>query len=78
MPGQPVALSAFLEFPPAILSRKSPATAGSAAIIWPSQELSRFAEPTFHYIVATRNTKNDRYCAETVDDATSLWKPEEI
>ena len=63
---------------PAILSRESPATAGPAAINWPSQELSRFAEHTLCQIVVPRNTKKARRCAETVDDSTSLWKPEEI
>jgi len=27
--------------------------------------------------VARRNTKTFLYCAEAVDDETSLWKPEE-
>jgi hypothetical protein len=63
--------------PPAIHSRELPAAAGSAAIIQQSQELSRFAAPTFIQIVATRNTKNNPPCAETVDVEHSLWKPEE-
>ena len=77
MPGHPVALARILEYPPAIHSRESPATAGSAAIIQRAQELSRFAEPTFIQIVAPRNTKNSLPCAETVEDESSLWKTEE-
>ena len=65
-------------FHPIISFRKLPSTAGSAASIWPSQELSRFAESTLRYFVLPRNTKEARHCAEAVDDATSLWKPEEI
>ena len=78
-PGQPVALSAFLEVSirqPSFENHRS--TAGPAAIIWPSQELSRFAEPTLCQIVPPRNTKKTHLCAETVDDVTSLWKFEEI
>lgn len=37
-PGQPVALSAFLEVSPATRSRESPAAASSAVVIRPSQE----------------------------------------
>ncbi len=48
-----------------------------AAIIRLSQELSRFAEPTFDEVVAVRNTKNVWCCEETVEDETSLWKAEE-
>jgi hypothetical protein len=70
--------SAFLEaFPRHLLSRIEGA-AGSAAVIRPSQELSRFAGPTLRHFMASRNTKNGRHCEETVDDETSLWKPEEI
>jgi len=43
-----------------------------------SQELSRFASHTLRHFVAARNTKNGLHCEETVDDETSLWKPEEI
>jgi len=78
MPGQPVALSRVSgSFPPAIHSRKSPAAAGLAAIIRSSQELSRFAEPTFTDFVAPGNIKTRRPCEEAVDDDTSLWKAEE-
>ena len=61
-----------------ILFRESLATAGSAAIIWPSQELSRFAGPTLCQIIVPRNTKSRPVCAEAVEDVTSLWKTEEI
>src|SRR5579863_8454383 len=64
-------------FPPAIQSRESPAAAGLAAIIRPSQELSRFAEPTFTDFVAPGNTKTACRCEEPVDDENSLWKTEE-
>jgi hypothetical protein len=37
-----------------------------------------FDEPTFSQIVTPRNTKTFPACAEAVDDAPSLWKPEEI
>jgi len=76
-PGNQSRSRAFLDVPPAIRSRESPAAAGSAAIIRPSQELSRFAEPTLIHFVAPRNTKNCPHCAETVDVETSLWKNEE-
>jgi hypothetical protein len=71
------ACARFLECPPAIHPRESPAAAGSAAIIRQAQELSRFAEPTLRQIVSTRNTKNLPRCAEAVEDVTSLWKTEE-
>jgi hypothetical protein len=77
MPGQPVALARVSGCPPAIHPRESPAAAGSAAIIRQAQETSRFAEPTLSQIVAPRNTKKSRPCAEPVDDVTSLWKIEE-
>jgi hypothetical protein len=70
-------LRAFLECPPAIHPRESPAAAGSAAIIRQAQELSRFAEPTLRQIVSPRNTKRLWRCAEAVEDETSLWKSEE-
>jgi len=77
-PGNQSRKRVFWKFPPTIHSRELPVTAGSAAIIWPSQELSRFAEHTLCQIVAHRNTKKAPRCAETVDDETSLWKTEEI
>jgi len=64
-------------FPTAILFQESPPATGSAAIIQQAQELSRFAEPTLIQIVAPGNTKTFLACEETVDDETSLWKPEE-
>ncbi len=76
-PGNQSRSRAFSGGPPAIHPRESPAAAGSAAIIRQAQELSRFAEPTLIHFVAPRNTKNFHPCAETVDDRTSLWKPEE-
>jgi hypothetical protein len=36
-----------------------------------------FAAPTLRQNVAPRNRKPFPSCAETVDDSTSLWKPEE-
>jgi hypothetical protein len=69
------ACARFLECPPAIHPRESPAAAGSAAIIRQAQERSRFAEPTLSQFVAPRNTKNFSPCAETVEHETSLWKP---
>lgn len=78
MPGQPVALARVSgSFPPVIRFRVSPAATGSAAIIQPDQELSRFAGPTLVHFVVTRNTKIHPRCAETVDDVSSLWKTEE-
>jgi hypothetical protein len=67
------------DFPPAIHPRESPVCR------WlrrnhRSASLERshvFGEPTVPQIVADRNTKTFRACAETVDDGTSLWKPEE-
>jgi len=59
----PVALSAFLEFPPATRFRESPATAGSAAIIRLSQELSRFAAPTLRQVAdCSQHKKRPRLC----------------
>jgi len=74
-PGQPVALSAFLDVFPTSdsLSRISSSAAGSAAIIWPSQKFSRFAEDTFFQNRVRSNRKNARRCAETVEECTSLW-----
>jgi hypothetical protein len=37
-----------------------------------------FDEPTLRQNVAPRNRKSLRSCAETVEDESSLWKPEEI
>ena len=76
-PGNQSRSRAFLISPPAIHPRESPVAAGSAAIIRQAQELSRFAEPTLIHFVAPRNRKNFSSCAETVDDVSSLWKPEE-
>ena len=76
-PGNQSRSRAFLICPPAIHPRESPVAAGSAAIIRQAQELSRFAEPTLSHFVAPRNRKNFSPCAETVDDVSSLWKPEE-
>jgi hypothetical protein len=53
--------------------------AGVAAIIV-RQAFVRFhvfGEPTVRHIVASRNRKTFRPCAETVDDETSLWTTEE-
>jgi hypothetical protein len=61
-------------FPQRLTFANHRSAAGSAAIIWLSQELSRFAEPTVRQNVADRNTKKARGCAETVDEWTSLWK----
>ncbi len=78
MPGQPVALArVFWNVPRRFTLENHQAAAGSAAIIRQAQETSRFAEPTLRHFVASRNTKNFRPCAETVDDVTSLWKTEE-
>lgn len=75
-PGQPVALSRVSGcFPFGNSLRVSPLPSGSAAIIRQAQELSRFAEPTFHQIVAPGNPKRRPRCAEPVEDWTSLWKP---
>lgn len=65
-------------FPPAIHSRELPVTAGFAAIIRPSQELSRFAPHTLRHFLTPRKSKKTAHCAEPVDAETSLWKPEEI
>jgi len=73
-PGNQSRSARFWKFPPATHSREPPVTADSAAITWPSQELSRFDEHTFRQIAASRNTKSARHCAETVDVDTSLWK----
>ena len=77
-PGQPVAQARFWKRPPGHSLSRIAGTAGSAAIIRPSQEPSRYAGPTVRHFLASRNTKEGRHCEETVDDETSLWKPEEI
>jgi len=78
MPGQPVRARARFQFPPAIHPRELPAATGvTAIIIRQALRFPRFAEPTLGWIVTTRNRKTFPPCAETVDDETSLWKPEE-
>jgi hypothetical protein len=42
-----------------------------------TQERSRFAGATLTQFMPRSNTKTAPICEETVDDATSLWKPEE-
>jgi len=69
--------SAFLEFPPVIHPRESPAAAGSAAIIRQVQDSHVFAGNTLRQIAAARNIKQLPRCAEPVDDESSLWKGEE-
>jgi hypothetical protein len=76
-PGNQSRTRAFLECPPAIHPRESPSAAGPAAIIRLAQDLSRFTAPTLGQIFSACNTKTRARCAETVDDATSLWKTEE-
>jgi hypothetical protein len=79
MPGQPVRARARFQFPPAIHPRELPAATGvTAIIILQALRFPRFAVPTLGRIIATRNRKTFPPCAETVDDRTSLWKPEEI
>src|SRR5271170_774237 len=78
MPGQPVRARARFQFPPAIHPRELPAAAGvTAIVIRQALRFPRIAEPTLRQNVATRNRKTFPACAETVDDETCLWKPEE-
>ena len=78
MPGQPVRARARFQFPPAIHPRELPAATGvTAIIIRQALRFPRFAVPTLGRIIATRNRKTFPPCAETVDDRTSLWMPEE-
>jgi hypothetical protein len=78
MPGQPVRARARFQFPPAIHPRELPAATGvTAIIIRQALRFPRFAAPTFSHNVTTRNQKTFPPCAETVDDRTSLWMPEE-
>jgi hypothetical protein len=78
MPGQPVRARARFQFPPAIHPRELPAATGvTAIIIRQALRFPRFAAPTLSHNPATRNRKTFPPCAETVDDGTSLWKPEE-
>jgi len=76
-PGQPVAQARIWKFPFGDSLSRITGCRWLATIIWLSQELSRFAEPTVVEVVAVRNTKNMWRCAETVEDETSLWKAEE-
>jgi hypothetical protein len=77
-PGNQSRSHAFLEvFPIRQFPRESPAATGSAAINRQAQERSRFAELTFDQVAARGNIKTELFCAETVEDETSLWKNEE-
>jgi hypothetical protein len=79
MPGQPVRTRARFRMSLAIHPRELPAaTSVTANRRSASVESSNvFAEPTLRQNVALRNRKPFPPCAETVDDETSLWKPEE-
>src|SRR5215831_5277679 len=76
-PGNQPRCRAFLEVPLGDpLSRitaaaRSPQSSGRAR----NHHVS--LEPNLFYFVATRNTKRNRHCEETVEDETSLWKTEE-
>jgi hypothetical protein len=80
MPGQPVRAHARFQFSPGNSPSRiaslppAPRNHHSASL----ENYHVFAEPTLGQNVATRNRKTFRPCAETVDDETSLWKPEEI
>jgi len=74
-PGNQSRCRAFLDVPSANPLSESPAAAGSAAIIRPSQEPSRFAALTVGHLLLPRNTKSKHDCEEAVDVETSLWKP---
>ncbi len=78
MPGQPACARALPIFPRQFTLENRRSAASLAAIIVASLRRSYvFGEPTVRQIVARRNRKTFRPCAETVDDRTSLWKPEE-
>ena len=64
--------------PPAIHSRESPVALAQPQSSGPAKNLHVSLDTTVRHFVASRNTKNGRHCAETVDDEDSLWKPEEI
>ena len=78
-PGNQHHAHARFQFPPAIHPRESPVCR------WlgrkpRSARLGRshvFGDSTLRHHYASRNRKTFRACAETVDDQTSLWKPEE-
>jgi hypothetical protein len=78
-PGNQHHAHARFQFPPAIHPRESPVCR------WlrrkhRSASLGRshvFGDSTLRHNDASRNRKTFRACAETVDDQTSLWKPEE-
>ena len=76
-PGQPVALARVFWSPPGNSPSRITGCRWLCRNHPQAQELSRFAEPTLSQIVAPRNTKNLRGCAETVEDVSSLWKAEE-
>ena len=79
MPGQPVTHSRAFPISPG----NSPSRIASCHQRHRTSSLGKpsrshvFAEPTLGQIVAHRNRKTFRSCAETVDDRTFLWKPEE-
>ena len=78
MPGQPACARALPIFRRQFTLENRRSAASLAAIIVASPRRSYvFGEPTVRQIVARRNRKTFRPCAETVDDRTSLWKPEE-
>jgi hypothetical protein len=80
MPGQSVRTRARFRMSLAIHPRELPvATSVTANRRSASVERSNvFAVDTLRQIFAHRNRKPSPACAETVDDSTSLWKPEEI
>jgi hypothetical protein len=78
MPGQPACARALPIFPRQFTLENRRSAASLAVIIVASPGRSYvFAAPTVRQIVARRNRKTFRACAETVDDGTSLWKAEE-
>ena len=79
VPGQSARTHAHFRFPLAIHPRESPAaTSVTANHRSTSVERSNvFAGNTLVENIAIRNRKPVSPCAETVDEATSLWKPEE-
>ena len=76
-PGTSTRFRAFLECPPAIHPRESPAAAASTASSGELTNSHVFDEPTLGEFVAYRNSKCRQACAEAVDVAISLWKAKE-
>jgi hypothetical protein len=79
MPGRPVRTCARANLPPAIHPQELPFCRQLRRNhrFGQPQKVQRFRYLTVRQIVATRNRKTFRSCAETVEEETCLWTLEE-